>query len=96
MPIAAGPYIPDAFTNTKDGRGITWGISHFTNYTGKWSQNHAIMVRFDCDLSQDVDDQLMKKHHVYQRPEVYFRQKLTGKQRAERAKNPDQLKKDRN
>ena len=96
MPIAAGPYIPDAFTNTKDGRGITWGISHFTNYTGKWSQNHAIMVRFDCDLSQDVDDQLMKKHHVYQRPEVYFRQKLTEKQRAERAKNPDHLKKEPN
>jgi hypothetical protein len=31
LPDAAGPYIPDAFTNTKDGRGITWGISHLTN-----------------------------------------------------------------
>ncbi|WP_345189807.1 glycoside hydrolase family 117 protein [Algibacter agarivorans] len=80
MPTAAGPYIPDAFTNTKDGRGITWGISHFINYT-TWSENHAILVRFDCDLSLDIDDPEMKKHHVYHRPDVYLSQGLSEKQR---------------
>ena len=31
MPVAAGPYVPDAFTDTKDGRGITWGLCHITD-----------------------------------------------------------------
>ena len=81
MPAAAGPYIPDAFTDTKDGRGITWGISHFTSYNG-WATNHAILARFDCDLSLDVNDPAMKKHHVYHSPEVFFKQGLNPKQKA--------------
>lgn len=80
MPIAGGPFVPDAFTNTRDGRGITWGISHFTNYTN-WSQNHAILMRFDCDLSQDVDDPEMKRHRPYVRHEQYFKQGLSRNQR---------------
>ncbi|SNR31419.1 Glycosyl hydrolases family 43 [Lutibacter agarilyticus] len=80
MPNAGGPFIPDAFTNTKDGRGITWGISHFTNVT-TWSENHAILTRFDCDLSQDVNDPQMKKSHIYYRPEDYYRQGLSKQQR---------------
>ncbi|ANW96029.1 glycoside hydrolase [Wenyingzhuangia fucanilytica] len=91
MPTAAGPYIPDAFTNTKDGRGITWGISHFINYT-TWSKNHSILVRFDCDLSLDVNDPEMKKHHVYHRPEVYFSQGLSKKQKARIEKENEKLK----
>ena len=27
-PIAPGPFVPDAFANNKDGRGITWGLMH--------------------------------------------------------------------
>lgn len=80
MPVAAGPFIPDAFTNTKDGRGITWGISHFTNYT-KWSENHAVLARFDCDLSRDVHDPAMKRHRAYINHEIYFRQGLNRQQR---------------
>ncbi|CDF79846.1 glycoside hydrolase (GH117) [Formosa agariphila KMM 3901] len=80
MPAAAGPYIPDAYTNTKNGRGITWGLSHFTNAT-TWDKNHAILARFDCDLSLDVNDPDMKKHHVYLRPETYFKQGLNPKQK---------------
>jgi hypothetical protein len=80
MPAAAGPFIPDAFTNTADGRGITWGLSHFTNVT-TWDTNHAALARFDCDLSLDVHDSDMKHHHVYHRPEVYYRQGLNQKQR---------------
>ncbi|WP_139958807.1 glycoside hydrolase family 117 protein [Flavicella sediminum] len=80
LPNAGGPFIPDAFTDTKDGRGITWGISHFTNVT-KWSENHSILTRFDCDLSQDIDDQSMKKSHNYYKPEFYFKHGLNGNQR---------------
>jgi len=92
MPIAAGPFIPDAFTNTKDGRGITWGISHFTNYNTTWATNHAILMRFDCDLSLDVDDPLMKKHYVYHSPEVYFKQGLTPAQKEKILKENEHLK----
>ncbi len=80
MPTAAGPFIPDAFTNTKDGRGITWGISHITAATG-WENNHAILLRFDCDLSLDVNDQDMKNHNTYYRPEHYYKHSLNAKQK---------------
>ncbi|SHJ85076.1 Glycosyl hydrolases family 43 [Maribacter aquivivus] len=79
MPDAAGPFIPDAFTDTKNGRGITWGISHFTRVNG-WETNHAILTRFDCDLSLDIDDQGMKKAHVYHSPEFYYKQGLNKEQ----------------
>ena len=80
MPNAGGPFIPDAFTDTKDRRGITWGISHFTNVNG-WSTNHSILARFDCDLSQDLNDPDMKNNHVYYKPEHYFKHSLNGKQK---------------
>lgn len=78
-----GLYIPDAFTDTRDGRGITWGISHFTAANG-WDTNHAVLARFDCDLSKDLHDLEMKKsasvHHL---PEYFYRfHGLTGKRRA--------------
>ncbi|MGD1890432.1 MAG: glycoside hydrolase family 117 protein [Cyclobacteriaceae bacterium] len=79
MPFAAGPFVPDAFTNTKDGRGITWGISHITNAT-TWKQNHAILLRFDCDLSRDVDDPEMKQHSNYYKPEFYYQHGLSKTQ----------------
>lgn len=88
MPIAGGAYTPDAFTNTDNGRGITWGISHFTNYNS-WATNHAILVRFDCDLSLDIHDKDMKKHHTYQKAAFYYKQKLTAKQRKERTTTPE-------
>lgn len=81
MPDAAGPFIPDAFTDTKYGKGITWGISHLTAVNG-WATNHAILLRFDCDLSLDVNDQDMKKAHIYNRPEYYFNHSLNPEQKA--------------
>ncbi|AWG22675.1 glycoside hydrolase [Flavobacterium faecale] len=79
MPTAAGPFIPDAFTDTKNGRGITWGLEHFVNAGGK-GKSHTILSRFDCDLSLDVDDPEMKKTAPLLAPEVYFSQGLTKKQ----------------
>ena len=80
MPTAAGPFIPDAFVDKKNRRGITWGISHFTNATN-WTQNHSILTRFDCDLSLDLHDPLMKRTGIYHKPDVYFRQGLSPGQR---------------
>lgn len=81
MPVAGGPFIPDAFANTKNGRGITWGISHFTNVTN-WNTNHAVLTRFDCDLSLDIHDPEIKTHHVYFKPEIFYQLKLSNTQRA--------------
>ncbi|GAB3648586.1 glycosyhydrolase [Echinicola sediminis] len=79
MPTAAGPFMPDAFNNTEYGKGITWGISHLTNATD-WEHNHAILLRFDCDLSLDVHDPEMKKHNYYYKPDFYYQHGLSGKQ----------------
>lgn len=79
MPTAGDPFIPDAFTDTKYGRDITWGISHITNAT-TWDKNHSILLRFDCDLSPDVDDQEMKTHNYYYKPEFYYKHGLSKKQ----------------
>jgi hypothetical protein len=80
MPTAAGPYVPDAFTDTGDGRGITWGLSHFIN-AGTAQTRHSILARFDCDLSQDVHDEAMKNTDISLKPEVYFSQGLSKAQR---------------
>lgn len=80
LPNAGGPFIPDAFTNTNNGRGITWGISHFTAVNG-WKTNHAVLARFDCDLSQDLNDSEMKRNHIYYKPEHYYKQSLSKKQK---------------
>jgi hypothetical protein len=85
MPVAAGPYVPDAFTDTRDGRGITWGLSHITS-AGTRETQHSILARFDCDLSQDVNDQRMKRTDLFLKPEAYFSQGLSKQQREEREK----------
>lgn len=90
LPNAAGSFVPDAFTNTSDGRGITWGISHFTNVTN-WSTNHAILTRFDCDLSLDVDDYDMKNHNEYYKPDFYYKHGLNKKQLERIAKANSEL-----
>ncbi len=81
LPVAAGPFVPDAFTDTTDGRGITWGISHFINAAGDWKRNHTVLVRFDCDLSQDVHDDGMKEHYMKYGPEHHYKYGLSRKQR---------------
>ena len=91
MPGAAGPFIPDAFTNTAYGRGITWGISHVTNAT-TWEQNHAILLRFDCDLSLDLDDPQMKEHDNHYKPGFYYQHGLSKAQKERIARENQKLK----
>jgi len=80
MPIASGPYVPDAFTDSGDGRGITWGLCHFTN-PGTRETRHSILARFDCDLSRDHHDPWMKKTELWFKPEIYFSRGLNTHQR---------------
>ena len=87
LPVAAGIYDPDAFTGVAYARGITWGLSH----VHIWGENrHSYMLRFDCDLSLDVNDANIKKNiGIPYTPEELLRRGLTPKQRAqinERAK----------
>ncbi|NJB35219.1 glycoside hydrolase family 117 protein [Croceivirga sp. JEA036] len=93
LPIAGGPFIPDAFTNTKDGRGITWGISHLIN-AGERGSQHSILLRFDCDLSQDIHDPDMKHHSNiwHYKPEFYYKLGLNNKQKERIAKATEALK----
>ncbi len=79
MPNAPAGYIADAFTNTKDGRGITWGMCHFL-WMGE-KHNYSILSRFDCDLSQDIHDPQMKAQVVNIPREVYMKQSLTPAQK---------------
>ena len=48
IPPAGGAYVPDKFSDTKDGQGFTWGLA----YT-KFNQGWDFIVRFDCDLHRD-------------------------------------------
>lgn len=72
-PIAGGPYAPDMFTDSGNGRGFTWGMSHFIN-AGEPKKQYSIIARFDCDLSLDHDIPEYKKTGVWHKPEVYFAQ----------------------
>jgi hypothetical protein len=47
-PDAAGPYVPDAFTNTTDGQGFTWGLSHVAQRSDKpWPH----LIRFETSFT---------------------------------------------
>ncbi|MEM1107996.1 MAG: glycoside hydrolase [Planctomycetota bacterium] len=84
MPTAAGLYVPDAFDDTGDGQGVTWGLSHFVNAGGP-ATSHSMLARFDCDLRANEIDPLFKSTTYLHRPEVYFGQPLPEDKRRERA-----------
>ncbi len=71
-PIAAGPYVPDAFTDSGDGRGLTWGLAHIQHQHGGPMAN-SFLLRFDCNLSRDVDRAGFYRAWNFRFPEsVYF------------------------
>jgi hypothetical protein len=69
LPVAPGPHVPDAFSDSGDGRGITWGLCHFRPAGGR---RHSILARFDCDLSRDVQEPALKETDTFVSSEVYF------------------------
>ena len=74
-PIAPGPFIPDAFADSGDGRGITWGLCHI-NPDGGGATNESILARFDCDLSLDVDRPLFKRNNLRFEESTYFQTRV--------------------
>lgn len=81
FPYAASFFMPEAMTGSDDARGVTWGMAHFINYTGDWKKMCSKLVRFDCDLSQDLDDKKMKEPRVMYKPSVYYSQRLSPAQK---------------
>jgi hypothetical protein len=90
MPVAAGPFVPDAFIGTGCGRGITWGLCHNT-WAGTRGKEHSVLMRFDCDLCLDVDYPDMKKHGYMHRPEFYYQHGLNKEERARILENAARL-----
>lgn len=86
VPVAPGPYIPDAFTDTKDGKGINWGVCHFVNYSGDKDKLYSIIARFDCNLTQTNLDKSFKQTRLYLRPEVYLSRKMSKTSKDNRLK----------
>ncbi len=91
-PIAAGPYIPDSFNDDGNGRGINWGLSHFTNAGTGPENRHSILARFDCSLSLDNIYPELKRTEVYHNIDVWFSQGLSDEQK-KMIKERDQLNK---
>lgn len=81
FPIAPGAYVPDAFADNGDGRGISWGLCHFRNIGLAEGKSHSMLARFDCDLSLDIHDPEMKESDIFNHPEIYFQFGLSEKQR---------------
>ena len=71
-PVAAGPYVPDAFADNGDGRGITWGLAHIHHgHDGPLADSY--LVRFDCSLSRDTQRAGFYRAWNYRWPEsTYF------------------------
>ncbi|MFI3247518.1 MAG: family 43 glycosylhydrolase [Rikenellaceae bacterium] len=79
VPYAGGFYDPDAFTNRDYARGVTWGISHFINFTP--GAQYSILLRYDCDLSLDLDDPEMKNNHSWPSLDEVLKYGLSKKQK---------------
>ena len=69
-PVAPGPFVPDAFADNGDGRGISWGLCHIMDKES--GANNSILARFDCDLSLDVDRDFFKRNNLRFNEETYF------------------------
>lgn len=80
FPVAPGPYVPDAFSDNGNGRGISWGLCHFRHIGAAEGKSHSILARFDCDLSLDFHDPEMKKSDIFNHPEISFQFGLSEKQ----------------
>ncbi|MBB6429361.1 glycoside hydrolase family 117 protein [Algisphaera agarilytica] len=83
-PTAAKFFDPDAFEDSGDGPGVTWGLCHFVNAGGPGTE-HSILARFDCDLRRDKFDPLFKTTKYLHKPEFYFSHPLPEEKQKERA-----------
>lgn len=65
-PVAGGPFCADAFSDSNDGQGITWGLSHISESTinpfdaRRVVESNSFLVRFDCDLQRGQNNAYFK------------------------------------
>ncbi|MFC3122499.1 glycoside hydrolase family 117 protein [Agaribacter flavus] len=85
MPVAAGPYVPEAYTNSGYAKGIEWGLCHFSDKKDPTTK-HSFLGRFDCNLTLEGGNKDMKETDVVHEPEVFFAQSLTPEQKRNRIK----------
>ena len=69
-PCAAGPFAPDSYSNTRDGQGITWGLAHLA--TEELKSGNSYIVRFDCNLSRQVERPGFRRTNIRFPESVYF------------------------
>ena len=93
FPIAPGAYIPDAFADDGNGRGITWGLCHFRDIlrVGGHSQSYSALARFDCDLSLDLHDPEMKESDIFSDPDIYYKFGLSDTQKQRIVENNGEM-----
>ena len=64
--------MPDAFSDSGDGRGVNWGLAHIQHGHDARLAN-GYLVRFDCNLSRDWRRADFYRAWNYRFPEsVYF------------------------
>ena len=73
-PIAPGPFVKDAFADNGKGKGITWGLMH-VNVEDEFNF-FTKLLRFDCDLSLEVDWQNFKKNNLRHNESVYLQKRI--------------------
>ena len=69
-PLAAGPFAPDSYSDTRDGKGIIWGLSHIA--TEEMKRGNSYIVRFDCNLRRDTERPGYRGTNIRYPEEVYF------------------------
>ncbi|WP_370980227.1 glycoside hydrolase family 117 protein [Agaribacterium sp. ZY112] len=82
MPVGAKAYNPEAFIDTKNGKGIRWGLCHFADKKDPTTK-HSYLGRFDCNLVQGGSNTDMKETDVIHAPEVFFAQSLSEEQQSQ-------------
>lgn len=69
-PLAAGPFAPDSYCDTRDGAGIAWGLSHIA--TEEMKTGNSYIVRFDCNLRRDLERARFRGSNIRYPEAVYF------------------------
>lgn len=95
-PIAPGPYIRDAYAGNGNGRGFTWGLCHVMTRDPQTNQMYSTLIRFDCDLSLDVDRPYFKQNNLRFNEETYFQPGIRLDDRLKTVIEKERLKTDYN
>ena len=76
-PLSAGPYVPNAFDHNEIGIGISWGLAEMEAFESSQSKNIKKLVRFECNLTKNVDRNGFFRPWNFRYPEkAYFSNKF--------------------